>query len=193
MIAWLQTGEGQAVATLVSNALSLVAIVIGVSVALLEQRRANAEGAREQARERQAIERIERERVERRTRFVSVTIKLIDKANESMTKGLPTLGEMYTTWLPDRGKPLELRSLKTTIESLVPAALDDVELILALNKAAAILDVTISPAGFSGAPQVEAVLRMLQEQAAALSQVRASLIPDAERLERARGIVSKSS
>lgn len=175
MIAWLQSGPGQAVSTLVSNGLSLLAIVIGIVVALIEQRRSNAEKEDEAARERQAIERAERERVARRDRLLRATAELIGKALTIMTTELPALGEMYTTWSADRGKPLELRSLKTTIESLRAAALDDVELILALNKAASVLDVTICPGGIGTSPPVAAVLRVLTEQAEALRKVRENL------------------
>lgn len=172
LVALLQTPTGQAVSTAVANGLSLLAIVIAVVVALVEQRRANAEKQREQSRERLALERAEADQNRRREALITASLDLVDRAHLTMTTGLPALGEMFVQWVSDKGKPLELISLESTILAIRAAALDNVELILLLSRAALIVHATAHPTGTDGSPPVGPLLAFLKEQSAALAIVR---------------------
>jgi hypothetical protein len=178
--------DGLAVAQWASAVLSVLAIAIALYVFLAEQRRGNAEKQREAAREREAIERAEAEQLRSRRYLMLAVIGLLNESLTVMTTDLPGLGEMYVQWLPDRGKPLELRAFKTSIEAVMSATVNDVELLLALAKASSILDATISPPNIGQAPHVSAVLHVLQNQSDALESVRTIVEATHARLQVAR-------
>lgn len=185
---WLQSTAGVAVAQWASTLFSVLAIAIALYVFLAEQRRANVEKQREAVRERETIEKVEAKRIGHRSYLMLAVIDLLNQSLTVMTTDLPDVGEMYTQWLPDRGKPLELRAFKTSIEAVMSATVDDVELLLALARASSILDATIFPPNIGQSPHVSAVLHILKKQSLALEDVRAGVTATHARLQAIRDV-----
>ena len=85
MLTWATGDAGQAVATWMSALLSLLAIVVALKVALVEQRRANEEKIRELMKEREAQERQFAIEQLRKSRFIHNCLAILDIAQVSLS------------------------------------------------------------------------------------------------------------
>ena len=176
MIRWALSNDGVAVAQWVSALLSLAAIVLALVLFGREQRRANGDTLREQQREIAALDRAGAEIVQRRLRLRLTAIDLVDQALTIMTENLPPEGAMYTSWSPDRDKPLSLRAINLTLETISAVSVGDIDILVPIAKARSIIDATVYPPGLGTSPPVAGLLGHLAREAEELKQVRLALI-----------------
>ena len=151
---WMRSGDGIATVQWASAVLSVVAIATALYAFLAGQKRALAERITEATRERLVLERTDQERVFKRQHLFSIVLDVLAEAQQILKVDHPSPEQAMVTidWLPDRGKPLELRAVKGSLEALRLAAAEEVALILAMSRAISILEVAIDPPGWSGRP-----------------------------------------
>ena len=151
---WMRSGDGIATVQWASAVLSVVAIATALYAFLAGQRRVLAERINEATRERLVLERTEQERVFKRQHLFSIVLDVLAEAQQILKVDHPSpeQGMVAIDWLPDRGKPLELRAVKGSLEALRLAAAEEVALILAMSRAISILEVAIDPPGWGGRP-----------------------------------------
>lgn len=165
---WMRGADGLAAAQWAAAVLAVIAIVIGLVLALIEQRRANAEKLREQSREREALERQQEIDKERHRELHSVVILLLHNAYVVMTEDLPDERSMSVRWTIDDGKPLELATVKMALTSITPSATGEVQLLLDITKAISIIEGVVDTPLLRGFATGSLVLSVLRRQASAL-------------------------
>jgi hypothetical protein len=135
---WLFSERGQAVVDLSSATLSLVAILIAVAVALVEQRRFHDERQRELNREREADEKRRREQRTASENFLRLCIDLIQRAEdrlEAEVDALERLGASHMTWTRSNGIPHDMAPYLDALEAMRAVPQGNPDGVLGLSRA----------------------------------------------------------
>lgn len=175
-LGWFGSPDGTAAATWVSAILSLAAILIALGVALIEQRRANAERITEQRKEQDDLARRDAIEKKRRANFVDSCCSMISDARSTFEAEAELVRSIsFVDWLPDAGASRMARIFLTSLRALQNSWRGDHNITLALSSAIIALEEIELARGLGGAPPGSRVADLLELQSEALAQVQAKL------------------
>ena len=162
---WATSSDGQTTATWLSAILSFLAIVIALIVALVEQKRANAERTREVVRQREEHEARLKITSQTRNSFISLCVELVGEAISVLRTeidSMRTRGHSYVTWNLNDGIPHLIVPIHTSLTSLQSVWQDDAKLVLTLSRSVRTLNELVTPLSLGTAPSVERALQFAE-------------------------------
>ena len=138
---WALSGTGQAVATWVSAAISLLAIILALFVALHEQRRANADQRREAAQERKAHEQRALDASTQKSKFVRICAQITQEAIDALEAEIRKIPkDSYVSWNKGAGVPHAILPMLDSLRSLQSVWQEDHHVVLTLSRTVRTLD-----------------------------------------------------